>query len=277
MAITSRDELVEALGANSQPFFADKVSIGTTAAGQQFSYWLATGVPSAGLIPTVAAVCNATFQGRIGPITNAPSGSKNYLLQATLIANQAGNTIEIHDRLAHMGGLSMVSTVAQTVNLDLNVLSVSADRLGAADYSDIEWWLEIFVAGGATAVNATVNVTFNDGTSNNLTTFNLGATPRLGRMYPLHTQRQAADANKFIRDVNSVTLNATTGTAGNMGFCCTRRRSIAVSFVANVGTVHDWAQLGAPKIENDACLQLIAYTVTTTGPIIRIAGRIGYN
>lgn len=277
MAINSRDELVEALGANSQPFFADKASIGTTVAGQRFSYWLAMGFPNDGNIPTTAEVCDDTFAGCIGPIIDAPSGSNNHLLQATIICNQTGATAEVHDRLAHMGGLSMTSAVAQTVDLDLNALSINADRLGASDYSDIEWWLEIFVNGGATSADATVNVTFNDGTSNDLSVFSLGATPRKGRLYPLHTMREAADAHKFIRDVNTVTLSGSTGTAGNMGFTCTRRRAIIAATNANTGIVYDWAQLGAPKIENDACLQLIVTAVITGGPTVRVAGRIGYN
>jgi hypothetical protein len=277
MAINSRDELVKALGANSQLFSTEKLSIGVTAAGQLFSYWLASGFPSVGNIPTTAEVCDDTFAGCIGPIIDAPSGNDNHLLQATLNCNQAGATVEVHDRLAHRGGLSMTSVVAQTVDLDLNALSISADRLGPSDYSDIMWWLEIFANGGATSVNATVNVTFNDGTSNNLSAISLGASPRRGRLYSLNARRQAADANKFIRDVNTVTLSATTGAVGNMGFSCTRRRTTVATLVANTGTIHDWAQLGAPTIENDACLQFIASTTASSGPIIRVTGSIGYN
>jgi hypothetical protein len=162
-----------------------------------------------------------------------------------------------------MGGLSGTVTTAQTVNLDPVALGVSSDRIGAADLTDVQWWLQIYTSLGATAVNATVNVNYTDTTSGNLTVVALGATPRADRLYPLD---QLAAAGKVIAKINSVTLSASTLSAGNFGFCCTRVRAVSNPPIANLQLIQDWAQLGLPVIHNDSCLTLnMLCTTTSTG------------
>jgi len=85
----------------------------------------------------------------------------------------------------HMGGLSGTLTTPQTVGIDLSAnLAASnlAARLGAANYSNVIWWLEWFTDTGATGVNCTVNVTYNDAVSANLTVLALPATTRAKRL-----------------------------------------------------------------------------------------------
>ena len=50
MAITSRDQLIDALGNNSSRFILDKASIASQAAGTFVSLWRATGQPGQGAI-----------------------------------------------------------------------------------------------------------------------------------------------------------------------------------------------------------------------------------
>lgn len=52
-------------------------------------------------------------------------------------------TLEVHDRLMHMGGLNGTLTTAQAVNLNLNGVTADnmANRIGDANYSDVQWWL----------------------------------------------------------------------------------------------------------------------------------------
>ncbi len=86
-----------------------------------------------------------------------------------------------------MGGLSGTVTTSQGA-LSLVTSSPGADRLGASDYSDVSWWLEVYTALGATGVNATVAVEYDNGSTGNLAAIALGATPRQGaciRSFPL--------------------------------------------------------------------------------------------
>ena len=129
----------------------------------------------------------------------------------------------------------------------------------------------IWPAMGATGVNATVSVTYSDDTTANLTAFALGATPRAGRMYPL-----TPTAGKRIKSVNSVTLSATTGTAGNFGITATRPLATLAAYVANKPEVHDWAQLGLPEVPNGACLQLLMQCSTTVTGSVRGQLRIAH-
>jgi len=276
MAITTRDQLIDAFTNNSQPFLFDKSGVVLSAPGQTFSYWLTSGVPTAGAVPAAPVITTGATPGALS-VTASPGGTRLHLLQATMSASQSPSSAEIHDRMAHMGGLSMIVTTSQTVGLDLSTIGLPADRIGSANYSDVEWWLEIFANGGVTSTVATVNVTFNDGTSNNLSGITLGATPRSGRLFSLQAARQASDAGRFIRAVNSVTLSLNTSIAGNFGFSATRRRAQLSVPVASKIEVFDWAQLGIPFIHPDACLMLIVLATTTLGPVVRISGRLGYN
>jgi hypothetical protein len=60
MAITSRDQLIKALGNNSSRFILDKANIVSQTAGTYVSLWRATGQPGQGAIPAATAVCNNT-------------------------------------------------------------------------------------------------------------------------------------------------------------------------------------------------------------------------
>lgn len=276
MAITTRDELINAMANNSSRIVIDKGTL-TIAAGAFYSYWRVTGQPGQGAIPAAAATCNNTTLGGINfAQQTAPATSYLSILETSL---GASHTLEIHDRLAHMGGLNGTLTTAQTVNVDLSaVLGTDniAARIGDSNYSDVQWWLEWYTATGGTAVTATVNVTFNDGTSNNLSAISLAATRPAGFMQSLNTFIQAADAGKFIRDVNTVTLSATTGTAGSFGVTATRYRAGIFCPVANARFTADWAQLGLPEIANGACLFPVLLTNNTTATALRATGKISH-
>lgn len=275
MAITSRDQLIAAIAGNSSRIIVDKASVGSIAAGAFYSHWRATGQPGQGAIPTAVAVPDHTFTGAIGfTQQTVPATSYLALLEAAL---PAVNTLEIHDRLCHMGGLVGNVATAQTVSMDLNSLLATnnlAARIGDSNYSDVQWWLEWYTATGSTAVTATVNVTYNDGTTGNLTGASLAATRPASFALALNTLIPAADSGKFIRGVNTVTLSATTGTAGNFGVTATRYRAGMLTPVANARFKSDWAQLGLPEIPNSSCLFLMVLYSVATATTIRATGKI---
>jgi len=269
MTITTVDGIVGALASGADRILIDKSSLSNVAAGQLASLWQAGTVPAAGATPTTAAVCTSALSGAIS-FANQTGPATSYLDYLWTAAGNANTSVEIHDRLAHMGGLSGTVTTSQGA-LSLVTTAPAAARLGATDFSDVQWFLEIYTALGATGVNATVAVEYNDASTGSLTAIALGATPRAARLYPL----LSASPGKWIRAVTGVTLSATTGTAGNFGITATRQRTVSdAMLVANVDYPLDWAKLGHPEIPNDACLMLLMLCSTTTTGAIRGAGKI---
>lgn len=274
MTITTVDALLDALGNNSSRVVIDKASIANAAAGQTFSLWRATGVPGQGAIPAAAALCDNTLTGAIG-FTQQTSPATSYLAWLRLLTANATTTTEVHDRCAHMGGLNGTLTTAQTVGIDATTIGgsgIPAARRGDANFSDLQWFLEVYTDLGATGVNATVSVTYDDASTGSLAAIALGATPRAGRLYPL----VSAVAGRFIRGVNNVTLSATSGAAGNFGVTCTRPRTGIDTLVANKAEAYGWAQLGLPEVPNGSCLQLIMVPSTTTTGAVRGQGKIAH-
>lgn len=276
MTIISRDQLIKALGNNSSRFIIDKASIASQTAGSFVSLWRATGQPGQGAIPTTAAVVNNTTLGTMN-FAQQSGDVKSYIGYFSVAVSNATTTVEIHDRLMHMGGLNGTLTTAQTVNLDLSANLANsnlAERIGDADYSDVNWWLEWYTATGATASNATVNVTYNDGTTGSLTAAALAATRPASHMISLNTLVPSASSGKFIIAVNSVTLSASTGSAGNFGVTATRIRADLATPVANLKVSANWADLGLPEIKNSSGLFPIVLTPTTSSGTVRGGGKI---
>jgi hypothetical protein len=276
MTITTMDGLVNAMGNNSSRIIIDKTSLANAAAGQYFSLWRSLGYPGQGAIPAAAAITTNATLGALG-FTQQTSPATSYLAGLEAVLATAGMTLEIHDRLMHMGGLNGTLTTAQTVNVDVDAnigTSNLANRIGDANYSDIQWWLEWYTDTGATASNATISVTYNDGTTANLTATAVGGTVRASRMIPLNSLVPTASAGKYIRDVNSVTLSASTGTAGSFGITATRYRAGVFCPVANGRFIAPWASLQLPEIHNSACLFPLVIANTTSTGAVRGTGKI---
>lgn len=278
MAITTRDQLIDAMANRSSRVVIDKASIANTAAAQFHSLWRATGQPGQGAIPVVAAVVNNTTLGAI-PFEQQTAPATSYLGIFEAMCSNAGTTLEVHDRLMAMGGLNGTLITAQPVAVDLSTnLATSnlAARIGDANYSDVQWWLEWYTDTGATATNATVNVTYNDGTSGNLTVIALAATRRASFMVPLNSLIPGADAGKYIRAVNNVTLSVSTLTVGSFGVTATRYRAGLFQPLANARFTSDWAGLGLPEVRNGSALFAIQVATTGTTGAVRATGKIAH-
>lgn len=267
MAITNRDGLIDALGNNSQSLVISKASISSQVAGGFSSLWRATGIPAQGAIPTTAAFPDNTTIGCF-TYTNAVTPVRTYLARLFMVSSNSGTDVQMHDRMAHMGGLVGNVTTAQTVGVDASNASL-IDRRGDANYSDCQWWLEWYTATGATVATATVNVTYNDGTTGN-TTVALTATMGASRLLPI----QSAVNGKFIKTVNTVTLSVSTGTAGNFGVTVTRALGGLSLGLANAGEVGDWAYLGLPRIIESACLAMIMVPGSTSTGTLYGSGKL---
>ena len=268
MAITSLDQLIAGLGNNSQGLVFNKATITNQVAGNFVSMWTATGWPFAGNAPTTVAIPTAATTGAMG-INNATSGETNYLARLFLMSSVAGTDVQVHDRLSHAGGLSGTSTSAQTVTVNAAAAGL-VDRIGASDYSDVQWWLEWYTDTGASAVSVTVAVVYDNGSTGNAFPISLSATMRRARMLPI----LPASPGRRIRQVTSVTLASTTGAVGDFGVTATRALGGVSLGLANYGSVSDWAALGLPKLADDVCLQFVVITSTTSSGAIYGSGKV---
>jgi hypothetical protein len=274
MAISNLDQLVNALANNSSRIIIDKASLANQTAGRYCAMWRATGQPAQGAIPATAALCTNTTTGAVSFVQQtAPATS--YIGVIDVVGSNAAQTLEIHDRIAHSGGGNLTLTTAQTnIAVNLDTLAPGADRIGDPAFGDVQWWLEVYADGGATASNATINVTFDDNTSANLNTLAVGGTIRIGNRFSVDSLRTTAQQGKNIKAINSVTLSASTGTAGNFGFTCTRPRAYLPMGLANFINKADWAALGLPEIPNGSCLELMLIPSTTSSGTLRGGGKI---
>lgn len=272
MTISTRDGIIAGLANNHNLIMWDKASIYSLTAGQYCSLWRATGIPAQGGIPAAAAYCTKALTGAI-VFDNQTEPATSYLAQHTLLCQAPNTNLEIHDRLAHMGGLDGALLTEQAVGIDLSTINaggaVPAKRLGNSNYSEVMWFLEWYTATGATASNAVVNVTYDDGSTGNLAPIAVGGikSSQCLRLVP-------AVNGRSIRGVNSVTLSASTGAAGSFGVTATRLLAAMSAPMANTLAVFDWAQLGFPEIPNDSCLAGIALNTSTYTGSIKGQGKI---
>jgi hypothetical protein len=277
MTISTADQLVNALANNSSRVVIDKASIANQTAGRQCAMWRATGQPAQGGIPTAAALCTNATLGAVD-FTQQTSPATSYLAQFAVMGSNNAFSLEVHDRIAHMGGLVLNVATSQTANLpmDLVTLAPPAARVGSANYSDLQWWLEVYTDGGATASNATINVTFDDNTSGNLSTLAVGGTIRASNRFSLGALRTTGQQGKNIRAVNSVILSASTTVAGNFGFTVTRPRAYVDVALANLISKADWADLGLPEMPNGSCLEFMMTPSATSSGTLRGGGKIAH-
>ena len=158
----------------------------------------------------------------------------------------------------------------------MTVLEIKGLRAGV-DGKEILQGIDLTVRSGEVhAVTATVNVTYNDGSTGNLSAVSLAATRPASFMQPLNSYVPAAQSGLYIRAVNSVTLSATTGTTGSFGVTATKPRMTMPLPLANKAEVFDWAALGMPEILNSSCLFGIVLTSQTNTGSLRGGGKIAH-
>lgn len=250
MAITTLDQLTAALDAR-QGFNLFKPSMGAKAAGTFQSLWMAAGIPSAGLAPVSVggAAPNSATVGVL-PFIN-PATGKTYIGKVQMSGATVGSLI-LYDRLVHTALLNGTLITAQTVN--------SAALTRATTGVGVEPWLEWYTATGATASNVSLSYTNQAGTAGRATPLTaMPSAPAIGQMMPL----PLAAGDTGVRSVQTLTLSANTLTAGSFGITLMKRLAAIPISIPNVGVVLDFAALGMPDIENNACLSMMVMCSTT--------------
>ena len=239
------------LGGNLVPW--NKASLSNTVAGQQFTLWKAAGYPDVGTTPTSWVTCTQATAGAV-PLTDATAPEKNYLGHISATLANVGSIL-LYDRVGNMAGLSGTVVTAQTVNA-----TIPAGRALAVDGSDSEWDLEWYADTGGTAVNATVTYTDGLDAAGNTVVVALAATMRSGRMV-----RIPANSGHTIKSIQSVTLSATTTTAGNFGVTLRRRLGppCSVVNVAIAESLDPW-QTALAKVKIGSCIEFTMLCSTTS-------------
>ena len=220
----------------------------TVVAGRLFSSWLtAGGHLGAGVAPTTAAVPARDIAGALGQ-QNAGSGALR-CLNAEYSSNTTPHLV-LCDRLSHQGGLSGIVAGAQTTNLPTAALTRYTDGVGVC------MALEIYTQIGTTVTSVSVTYTNEAGTGGRVSPLILfGGTGyrEASRFVPIPLQ----SGDFGVRSVQSVSVTATTHTAGAFGV--TLYKPLLPLYVPVDGQQATFdALLGGgmmcPEILDDACL-----------------------
>lgn len=184
--------------------------IPSTVSGRLMSSWLQT--PFAGAAPTTAAAPTRATTGALGQQNAGTTQLWPVAFDGVSLAGGVGqqSSLILCDRLSHQGGLSGIVTTAQTTNLPTAALTRYTTGDGV--------WLgvEIYTAVGATGTTITASYTNQAGTAGRTTravVFGGTGFNNLSRMILL----PLADGDTGVQSVQSVTVLATTGTAGAFG------------------------------------------------------------
>lgn len=182
--------------------------------------------------------------------------------QSTTSIINGGGCWMIVDMLNLSGGLDATLTTAQTTNLPTAALTryTSGEGVMAAIY--------VNASIGATATTVTASYTNTAGTSGRTTTATLiGSTAANGTGVVITLPLQAGDTG--VKSVESVTLAATTGTAGNIGVLLFKPITMLWSSTFDASSMIDAVSTGGMvgtfnEILDDACLSVFT-TVNQTG------------
>ena len=254
----------------------DKIVAGL-ATSQQFSFFVPSATNVAGGLVNLNRAVVTSFGQQATPAANTAGGTlhidsdtgfttgvnptapaKSYLAQWRAVSSLAG-TIHLYDRVWSCTGFNATLTTAQTVTSFPTLTRPDANGTG------LEIWIECYTATGATASNITVQYTNSAGVSgrNTVSTAHIVSMPAF-RMYQVPLQ----SGDTGVKSIQSVTLSASTGTAGAFGVTLMDRVSSIAMPLANLGATLDFAALGLPIILNDSALSFIHQGTTTSSGII---------
>jgi hypothetical protein len=263
MALTDFDEYVEKLQENRVADFSTATIRITrpNASWQSFQPTPAT--------PTTSVALDKNSAQSMGPIPAISTGRLTMLGSRINTSTYGAGAMMVVDLLNVSGGLSGTVTTAQTTNLPTAALTRYTSGEG------VMAGIVVYTIVGTTATTISINYTNQAGTSGRVspvTTFGGGFYREAGVLLPIPLQ--AGDTG--IRSIESVTVTATTGTAGNFGVCLFKPLAM-ISLESATGAMPlDSVSTGCIinslcEIHPDACLTFSAFTVVNcsiTGALI---------
>lgn len=235
-------------------FKSQKLSTGgsiTTVGNRITNYWRGDGQPGgAPLAPSTATACTNATNGALKQ-TSPSGGRQKWLVAANVGASIQNGMVILYDRLLHISGLSGTSITAQTVGGTLGRYNSNSTCIGNRIYAEIN------TAIGSTGRTITASYTNQAGSSGQTTvSTTIGGTgwSEVNRVIPI----PLAVGDTGVQAVASVTLSASTGTAGDFGIVIARPIMAFPQTGSQAGSYKDQIS-GIPgpiEIASDACLAL---------------------
>lgn len=190
-------------------------AIGAVTAGLEQSWWELEGSPSHGAVPpTSFANPDNTIAGGLLQ-TNPAGGLQKWLTSLKVSGPRVASKLILWDRLLHMSGFSGTVTTAQNVNGG-SAATLSrhyVDANGGTD-SGNRIFVEVHTLIGATATTITATYTNSIGVSGQVTKpVAFGGTGNREALRWIELPLAQGDIG--VQSITSVTVLATTGTAGN--------------------------------------------------------------
>ena len=257
MALTDFDEYVDKLKENRVADFSTTTIriLRPNASWQSFQPTPAT--------PTTSVALDKNSAQSMGPIPAISTGRLTMLGARISTSTYGAAAMMVVDLLNVSGGLNATLTTAQTTNLPTAALTRHTTGEG------VMAGIVIYTIIGTTATTVTISYTNSAGVSgrtSTATTFGGGFYREVGVLLPIPLQ--AGDTG--IRSIESVTVTATTGTAGNFGVCMFKPLAM-ISLESATGAMPlDSVSTGCIinslcEIHPDACLTFSAVTVVNFG------------
>lgn len=229
-------------------------------AGRAASLWTYDGQPGAGVAPTTAAVPDNTMNG--GLKQTDPGGGREKWLYSAWACGLVAGTLILYDRLLHIGGLSGTTATAQNVQTTTPSPTLTRYTNGLGNIAFVEIYTQI----GASSTTITMNYNDQSGSDSTSPAVAIGNTGFREATRVIFLPLAAGDTG--IQAVKTVTLAATTSTAGNFGVTIGHPLAyIGIGMPGGAG----WRDFstglpGIPEIETDACLAFLWVPNTTTAP-----------
>lgn len=252
-ALADYDAYLAALRENRA---ADFQLSGSTGRAARLSALWRTFVP-APATPTTSVALDGNSDVAIGPLPAVSAGNLTLLGARINPGGISGVCLIVADILNQSGGLSGALATEQTTNLPTAALTryTSGDGVMAG--------LILNAAIGTTATTFTANYTNQAGTTGRISTATGIGSSSLGNAIGSFFPIPLAAGDTGVRSVESVTLAATTGTAGNMGIVL--YKPLAMIALNDFGGAHviDAVSSGGfvgalAQAEPGACLSLLA-------------------
>jgi hypothetical protein len=219
--------------------------------GRYTSLWQYGGSQGPGAAPG-GSVRNPTNNTNGALKFTSPGGGRTLWSVSRGFTALAAGTYQLHDRLLDISGLSATVTTAQTVGGTLT-------RNTNGDGNEI--LVEIFTQIGATPTTITASYTNQAGTAGRITeAVTFGGTNAREAQRIIKLPLQAGD--KGVRSVQSVTVLATTGTAGDFGLVVSRPLCSLNVGASGRGDVDS----RIIQIDDAACLWWVVMAGTSTPP-----------
>lgn len=267
MTIDTRDKIVAGLTTFGQPFNIWKATQTAEGAGTWHSMWKAAGNPTAGATPPAFGagsgyVPTRATTGALGQADETGGRALHALLSS--LKSSAQCTIIVADRLWACSGFGTVVTTAQNI-VTPGTLPAARDPYGGGD---VEPWLEVYTAPGATGATWTVTGQDSASVAGRTWTYTHPANAEsVGQMMPL-TPGGATPGLLGMEIPASFTASVSSGTAGDVGLTLIRRLFEVPVLAANVAEPMDAFRLGLARVYPGACLMFIAAcTGTATGSL----------